>query len=60
MVERGSIQLKGRGHFTKESRSIALEARLEQKVCGRREDEQLLLKLVQRGPGIEEKVSYFG
>lgn len=46
-------------HFTKENRSIALETRLEQKVCGLREDEQLLLKWVQRGPGIAETASYF-
>lgn len=46
-------------HFTKENGSIALETREGQKMCGLRKDEQLLLKWVQRGPGIAEIASYF-
>lgn len=43
-----------------ERRNIVLEARVKQKVCGRRQDEQRLLKWLQGATGLEEREFDFG
>lgn len=43
-----------------ERRNIVLEARVKQKVCGLRQDKQLLLKWVQGGTGLAEREFDFG